>query len=201
MIRASLLALAAAAAFAGTAAAQGRGWSADPADQPAGTYALDKRHSSATVRALHMGFSNYTFRIDGLDGTLQFDPKNPAAIKVTATLDPTTVHTGLPDFDEEIGSAYFGGTPITFVSKSLVPHGANAGKLSGDLTLNGVTKPVALDVTFVGGGPHAFTGKRVIGFLAEGMIKRSDFGVAPKLATSVLADNVQVSISAEFEKQ
>lgn len=201
MIRATLIALMATAALAGTAVAQGRGWSADPAAQPAGTYALDKRHASATVTAVHMGFSNYSFRIDGLAGTLEFDPKSPAAIKLNATLDPATVHTGLPDFDKEIGQEFFGGTPITFVSRSLVPAGANRGKLTGDLTLNGVTKPVTLDVTFVGGGPHPFNGKPVIGFQADGTIKRSDFGVAPKLAATVLSDEVRVSINAEFSKQ
>ncbi|MBC6983055.1 YceI family protein [Caulobacter sp. 17J80-11] len=201
MIRATLIALAAAAAFAGTADAQGRGWSGNPADQPAGTYAVDARHSSATVRGVHMGFSNYTFRIDGVGGTLKFDPKDASAISITATLDPATVHTGLPDFDKEIGGAFFGGTPITFVSKSVVPQGGNAAKVAGDLTLNGVTKPVTLDVTFIGGGPHPFKGKPVLGFQAEGAFKRSDFDVAPKLPANVFSDEVRVSISAEFDKQ
>lgn len=201
MIRATLIAFAATAALAGTAVAQGRGWSADPTAQPAGSYVLDKRHASATVRAVHMGFSNYTFRIDGLEGTLQFDPKNAAATRISATLDPATVHTGLPDFDKEIGTQFFGGTPIAFVSTSLVPQGPNAAKVTGDLTLNGVTKPVTLDVTFVGGGPHPFNGKPVIGFQAEGVVKRSDFGVAPKLPATVLSDEVRISIAAEFGKQ
>ncbi|MBS0331433.1 MAG: YceI family protein, partial [Proteobacteria bacterium] len=60
----------------------------DPAKVPAGAYVLDKRHASLTVRIVHMGFSHYTLRFDGLDGAFAYDPANWQQTKATITVDP-----------------------------------------------------------------------------------------------------------------
>jgi polyisoprenoid-binding protein YceI len=199
----TVLAAAAALSLAAAPAAfsQARGLSTNPADAPAGAYNLDKRHASLAVKVRHFGFSNYTFLMRGLDGQITYDPRTPTASKVSVTVDPTSVDTGLPDFDKEIGSdpRFFAAKPIRFVSRSLQQTGPAAGRLTGDLTLNGVTKPVTLDVTYNGGAPN-MRGTPTLGFSAKGLVKRSDFNIATHLPGQALGDEVQIEIEAEFNK-
>ncbi len=197
--------LAFAAAFIALAAAplavaQMAGPSTDPSTSPAGVYKLDTRHASLSAKIRHLGFSNYTFLIRGLDGEITFDPKAVTRSKAVIRIDPMSVDTGLPDFDKEIGTAFFGGKPITFTSTSLAPSGPASGKLTGDLSLNGVTKPVTLDVTFNGGGPMFRSNKPTLGFSATGVVKRSDFNVAPQLPAAALGDDIALEIEAEFNQ-
>ena len=141
---------------------------------------LDKRHASLTVKIVHMGFSHYTLRFDGLDGGFTYDPANWQATKVTFTVDPKSVDTNDPAFNKQI-AGYFEADKypaITFVSTGLQGGADGKGTLTGDLTFHGVTKPVTLDVTFDGAG-HGITplGTR-LGFSGSAQIKRSDFGVS-----------------------
>jgi hypothetical protein len=99
------------------APAAANAFSNDPARAPAGAYELDKRHASVTAKVSHFGFSNYTFLFRDLDATLQYDPRNLAASKITFTVDPKSIDTGLPDFDKELaGDDWLGSTPARFVS-------------------------------------------------------------------------------------
>src|SRR5690349_12810876 len=77
----------------------------DPAAAPAGTWTLDKRHASLTMKVTHFGTSHYTFRFaqGAIDGSYAYDPAKPLDTKVSITIDATKVDTGLPDFDKEIG--------------------------------------------------------------------------------------------------
>jgi polyisoprenoid-binding protein YceI len=187
-------------AAAPAALAQAGGPSRNPADSPAGVYKLDKNHASIAAKIKHLGFSNYTFLIRGLEGELTLNPKNPTASKTAIRVDPAGISTGLPDFDKEIGGKFFGGTPITFVSRTLTATGPSAGRLVGDLTLNGVTKPVTLNVVFNGGGPQFRSNRPTLGFSATGMVKRSDFNITPQMPAAVLGDEVELEIEAEFNQ-
>lgn len=191
---------AAAAALVLFAAATGASAQADPAAAASGQYGLDKRHARLQVIGDHFGYSRYTFRIDGVDASLTWDGKNPASSRVSFSADTATVNTGLPDFDKEIGG-WLGAAPATFASTRAEATGRNTGKLFGDLTLNGVTRPVVFDVTLVGAGPHPFNGKPVAGFSATAEIKRSDFKVNPKLPTSILGDSVTIVFDGEFTRR
>jgi polyisoprenoid-binding protein YceI len=175
----------------------------DPAKVPAGAYVLDKKHASLTVKIVHMGFSHYTARFDGLDGGFTYDPANWQATKVTFTVDPKSIDTHDPAFDKQI-AGYFEADKfpaITFVSTG--PQGGADGKgtLTGDLTFHGVTKPVTLDVTFDGAG-HGITplGTR-LGFSGSTQIKRSDFGVSNMILNQFTSDEVDVIFELEFEKK
>ena len=100
---------------------------------------------------------------------------------------------GKPDF--------FGAAPADaiFVSTSVVPGSdGDEAKVTGNLTLNGVTKPVTLDVDFHGAG-MGMNKKETIGFQAETTIKRSDFGVS--MGIPYVSDAVELEIHAAFEKQ
>ena len=197
LFRGALLAgalLTASAALPTVASAQ---VASDPAAAPAGTWTLDKRHASLTLKVTHFGTSHYTFRFaqGAIDGSYAYDPAKPLDSKVSITIDATKVDTGLPDFDKEIGTdaKFFNGTQypkITFVSTKVEP-----GKLTGDLTFRGVTKPVTLDVKYNGYAKTPF-GSQIMGFSATGKIKRSDFGFTHLVP--MVSDDVDLFIEAEF---
>lgn len=201
MIRSAITAAALTACLAGAAAANPT--STDPAAVPKGDYALDKRHASLLVKVPHMGgFSKFTMRFDRLDGGFTYDPANWAATKVTITVDPTSINTGLPDFDKTIaGPGYFNAAKypaITFVSTKV--EGADGkGTVSGDLTFHGVTKPVVLDVTFNGVGPGMLGAGTRLGFSGTTHLKRSDFGVTTM--SQFAADDLDLIFEVEFVKK
>jgi len=197
------------AAAAAPAAAQA------PADAPAGEYTMDPAHSSVNFRISHLGLSNYTARFTKLDGKLAFDPANPAAQSVTATIDAGSLQTNYPDpkaldFDSQIETEFLqaGSFPqISFKSTKVEPTGPRTAKVTGDLTLHGVTRPVTLEATFNGGykaGAMDPMGAR-IGFSAKGSFKRSDFGLKTGLpapgTTMGVGDEIEVAIESEFTKK
>ena len=177
--------------------------SQDPAKVPAGDYVLDKRHASLLVKVPHMGgFSKFTMRFDRLDGRFTYDPTTWGATKVTITADPTSINTGLPDFDKTIaGPSYFDSAKypaITFVSTRA--EGADGkGTVLGDLTFHGVTKPVVLDVTFNGAGPGMMGAGTRIGFSGTTRLKRSDFGVTTM--SQFAGDDLDLLFEVEFTKK
>jgi polyisoprenoid-binding protein YceI len=173
----------------------------DPAKVPAGSYVLDKQHASLTVKIVHMGFSHYTLRFNGLDGAFTYDPASWTATKATITVDAKSVDTHDNAFDKQI-AGYFEADKyptITFVSTGITGGADGKGTVTGDLTFHGVTKPVTLDVTFDGAG-HGITpiGTR-LGFSGSTRIKRSDFGVSNMLQYA--SDDVDVIFEVEFEKK
>ena len=201
MTRIAAAALALALCFAAPALANPS--TQDPAKIPAGTYVLDKRHASLTAKILHMGFSHYTLRFDGLDGGFTYDPANWQATKVSITVDPKSVDTRDPSFDKQIAGYFEAGKypAITFVSTGLQGGQDGKGSLTGDLTFHGVTRPVTLDVTFQGAG-HGVTplGTR-LGFSGTTQIKRSDFGLNNMILNQFTADEVDLAFEVEFEKK
>jgi polyisoprenoid-binding protein YceI len=172
------------------------------ADMPAGTYGIDTGHASLVAKIGHMGFSNYAMRFTKIDARFSFDPANPTAAKVTATIDPASIDTGSTSFNEELKGAMWLNAAkfpaITFTSTGLVMTGANSGKLTGDLNFRGVTKPVTLDVTWNGVGSGMMTETRT-GFSATGAIKRTDFGFGTYVP--VISDKVDLQIEIEFTKK
>lgn len=183
-----------------------------PAPVPAGAYTLDKAHASLIFRVNHVGFSNYTRRFKRFDANLQFDPANMARSSVTVSVDATSLETDYPspeklDFNAQLQNEQWLDTAkfpqMTFRSSKVEVTAPSTLKISGDLTLRGVTRPMVLDATYNGGyeghplDPHAR-----IGFSAHGTLKRSDFGMTvgiPAPGTTMgVGDEVEVIIEAEF---
>jgi polyisoprenoid-binding protein YceI len=174
----------------------------DPAKVPAGSYVLDKRHASLTVRIVHMGFSHYTMRFNGLDGSFTYDPANWQATKATFTVDPKSVDTNDAAFNKQI-AGYFEADKyptISFVSTNIQGQDGK-GTMTGDLTFHGVTKPVTLDVTFAGAGHGVAPIGTRLGFSGSTQIKRSDFGLSNFVLNQFTGDEVDVIFEVEFEKQ
>jgi polyisoprenoid-binding protein YceI len=176
---------------------------------PAGEYRTDPAHTSLTFKVKHMGFSNYTAGFAKIDATLKLDPAHPQQAQVTATVDPNSLDLPAPPkgFHSELMDAtWFDASAhpkIEFVSKEVVMTGTETARVTGDLTLRGVTRPVTLDATFNGGYPgFAMDPQARIGFSLKGQIKRSDFGMsygipAPGSEMGV-ADEVDFVIETEM---
>ena len=174
-----------------------------------GTYTADPNHTLVTWTLDHLGFTPYTGIFGDVSGTLTLDPKNPNATKVDMTIPVskvTTANSGLTAHLTRAGKDggkpdFFGAAAADarFVSTSVVASGQTA-KLTGNLTLNGVTKPVTLDVHFYGAGkmPAAMGGKENVGFHAVGTIMRSQFGLG--FGLPMIGDAVKLDIAAAFQK-
>lgn len=184
-----------------------------PAQPPAGQYHLDKSHTSVVFRVNHLGFSNYTAAFSRVDGKLQFDPARPAAMKVEATIDPTSLELNAPPpgfHKEMMGKSWFDAArfpTIGFRSTKVTPTGPRTAKVTGELTLHGVTRSVTLDVTYNGGyPPQSFDpGGARIGFSARGAFRRSAFGLSIGVpapgSTFGVGDVVEVAIETEFSSK
>jgi polyisoprenoid-binding protein YceI len=180
----------------------------DVAKAPAGAYRMDSSHANVTWRVSHLGLAMYTGRFDRMSGTLNFNPQDPTASSIDAAIEAGSVSTrhrdpqGQASFDAKIAKDAFGADAhptIRFVSTGATRAAGNTGTVTGNLTLNGVTKPITLNVTYNGGRVHPFSKAYVIGFSAHTTIKRSAFGV-DDWAVAV-GDDTQILIEAEFIHQ
>lgn len=172
-------------------------------DAKAGSYKLDKSHAFIIFSVKHMGFSNYYGRINDFDATLDFDPAAVENSKITVTIDPASIDTNHEHLEEELDSAQFFDTKkypqAKFVSTKVEKTSDTTGKITGDLTLHGITKPVTLDVTFNGHGYNERAKADILGFSGHGSIKRSDFGVT--YGVPQVSDEVPLIIEAEFQRK
>jgi polyisoprenoid-binding protein YceI len=180
-------------------------------DVPAGDYKLDKAHSTLIFRVSHMGFSHFTARFRRFDAQLRFDPRNLTATQLTAAIDARSIETDYPDpkydFNGELQGEPFldaGKFPeIAFRTISVEDLGNQAMRVHGELTLRGVTRPIVLDATYNGGYVgHPMDPNARIGFSAQGVLRRSEFGISggiPAPGTNMgVGDQVAVVIESEF---
>ncbi|HTK36770.1 MAG TPA: YceI family protein [Caulobacteraceae bacterium] len=172
----------------------------NPLAAPAGTYALSRNHVGLIVKVQHSGFSYSIFRMNTVSGSLTWDPARPEASKVTATIAANSLSTNVAGFAETLsGPIWLDAATyptITFTSTAIRRTGPTTGVVTGDLTLHGVTKPVALQVEMTGAGQGVQT--PAIGFSATGVVRRSDFGAGP--ASMVVGDEMAINIDLEFNK-
>ena len=181
---------------------------ADPARVTSGTYAVESTHSQVGFEVMHFGFNPYYGLFGDITGTMTLDPKKLNATKVDVQIPLTSVATSSKGLTEHLlrpgkdgGKAdFFGPTPVSarFVSTGVVAKG-NEAKITGNLTLNGVTKVVVLEAEFTGAGMNPYRKKETVGFEAETTIKRSDFGIS--MALPLIGNEVELDISVAFEKQ
>jgi len=182
----------------------------NPALAAAGSYKVDPYHTQVVWTVNHLGFTPYTGIFGDVSGSLTFDPKSPAAAKVDVTIPVSKVTTASAGLTAHLlkpapagGKAdFFGAAPADahFVSTKVEPGSDGTAKITGDLTLNGVTRPVVLDAKFYGAGklPAQMGGGDGLGFTAHATLKRSEFGVA--YGIPMVSDEVELTIAAGFIK-
>ena len=148
---------------------------------PRPTWTIDPVHSSVEFSLDYMGFSTYRTGFRILEGTLDFDPARPATASVNASIPVASVDVTnerlmgrLMDADLLGGKEH---PTVTFRSTRVEVVDPAHWKVTGDLTLHGVTRPVVLDTRYLGQGMHPFSKKLSAAFRADAAINRSDFGV------------------------
>jgi polyisoprenoid-binding protein YceI len=157
----------------------------------------------------HLGFSNYRATFSSWDAKLNLDVANPARSSVEASVDLRSLQLqGAPKgFQEELIGPNWINTPKTataiFKSTRVTLIGPRTAKVAGNLTLNGVTKPVEMRMTLNGGyRGHPMDPNARVGFSGEGVFKRSAFGISAGIpapgSTMGVGDDVRFSIEAEL---
>ncbi len=166
----------------------------------AATYTLEPDYTQGVFRWNHLGFSSPAAQFAQGEGTLEFDQADPTKSSVKVTIPLSTLHTGVPALDEHFASQEFFETSkfpaATFLSTK-VERGTAADhlKVTGNLTLHGVTKPVVLDVTVVKIGSNPRTSLPTVGFDATATLNRSDFGLGKYVPQ--VSDEIRIHITSQ----
>ncbi len=171
---------------------------------PAQTWTVDAAHSTVGFSVRHMMISNVRGAFDRFTATVDGNPADPSTAKISATIEVASVNTREPKRDDHLRSADFFDAArfprMTFVSTKVEKVSATKAKVTGNLTLRGVTKPVTLDVEYTAPVKSPW-GQTVVGATATGKINRQDFGVSfsKTLETGGLLVDDQVTLQLELE--
>lgn len=162
-------------------------------------YTLDPSHSQVLFSYNHLGYSTTFGMFSGFEGEIMFDQDDPAKSSVNVSMPTKSMFTGWEQREGHFMSDdFFGATDkdvITFVSTSIEVTGDATALITGDLTMNDVTKSVVLDATLNQAGTHPQAGKEWAGFDATTTLVRSDFGLGAY--APYVSDEVAVQLSIE----
>jgi polyisoprenoid-binding protein YceI len=170
-------------------------------------FKIDPNHSIVGFSIRHF-FSRVQGRFKDFSGTIQFDDKNPASSSVDVTIQASSITTENDRRDGDLRSPNFFSVDsfptITFKSTKVTPAGENAFKVDGDFTMHGVTKPVTLDVSFLGMGKVSMggrMGRTIAGFEGKTTLNRKDYGIIWNQTLdqggTMLGDDVAIAITIE----
>ena len=169
------------------------------------TWNADPMHSKLTFSITHMGISD----IDGLFNKFSASATTNKADFSDAvfelTVETPSINTQVEMRDNHLRSADFFEVEkyptMTFKSTSIKKVSKDKYKLSGNLTLHGITKPVTMDLWYRGTNEDAKSKSSTSGFQLTGTLKRSDFNIGPKFPSPILSDEVQIKADGEFIKK
>jgi polyisoprenoid-binding protein YceI len=169
---------------------------------------LDPAHSSAEFSAKHMMITTVRGRLAVVGGVIDFDPANPAAASVEATLDAASINSGVGDRDGHLKSPDFLDVAtyptITFKSTRVEPTGGDKARIHGDLTVRGTTRPVVLEAEFLGAGKNPFDQTERAGFIASTAINREDWGLTWNVALEaggiLVGKEIRISLDVQAIK-
>jgi polyisoprenoid-binding protein YceI len=166
---------------------------------PAGQYKLDPHHTSVTFDIDHFKYSRFTMRFDRVAGDIDWKDGGMDKSQVAVTIDAASIDTNVALLDKMVKGTDMldveRNPQIRFVSTRFERTGDARGKLTGDLTIRGVTQPVTLDVTFNGFGRDPLTKADTLGFSADGRFSRSKFGLTTWFPA--VGDEIHVVIQTE----
>lgn len=205
MIRSVLLGLAL-AGLAGGVAAQSQSdlppgvymGGKELSDARAGTYALDPDHSAVLARVQHIGYSWSVFRFDRVSGTLGWDPAAPEKSTLSVAVVVESITSNVKGFASDLaGDNYLKAAKFpeaTFVSTAFRRSDATHGRVDGDLTLMGITKPVTFEVELIGAG-KGWADMPRLGVHAVARIVPTDFGLP-----AVFGKAIEIVVDTEFQR-
>jgi polyisoprenoid-binding protein YceI len=167
------------------------------------TWKIDPDHSSVNFEIPHMAVRHVHGSLTNVSGVVELNDKDITKSSVEATIDTTTVSTGVVMRDNTLKSDDFFNVQkypqITFKSRSLRRNSRTVQPF-GDLTLNGVTRSGTLDLDGPS-PPRTISGKTISWFSARGLIRRSDFNFGASKSNAVVGDDVKLTIDVEIDKQ
>lgn len=200
-MRRTITALCLAAASLGTPAAAQIPGAPEVERVQAGEYRVDRAHSQIAFSINHLGFNAYHGIFGDISGSLTLDPARPSDAQLFIEIPIGEVVTTSAELNQHLLSPDFFDAatfPVaTFRSTDIAVDGETA-RITGDLTIRGVTRPVVLDARFVGAGINPMTQAETVGFEATAQVRRSDFGI--DYALPALGDTVDLRISVAFER-
>ncbi len=177
-------------------------FAAAPAFAAPEKYTLDPSHSQIVFTYEHLGYSTTTGMFSGFEGEIQFDQADPAASSVTVSFPVKTMLTGWQErFDHFMSKDFFDAADdemVTFTSTAIEVTGEKTAKITGDLTLNGVTKAVVLDAVLNQVGEHPMAKAPWAGFSATTTLIRSEYNLG--MFAPYVSDEVKLNISVEAAK-
>ncbi len=165
----------------------------------------DGGHSQVLFTYKHMGLTLNMGLLSGASGSLTIDPKSPGSAKLSVDMPINTLHSTIPkpwtrSSSRRCSSTPQSSRPPTSRSTSVTVSGKTA-KIAGNLTIRGVTKPATIDATLLATGNGPMSKKPVIAFQGVAHIKRSDYGKELGMAVPMVADDVKLDITAQFDQK
>ncbi len=168
------------------------------------TWISDPMHSEVDFSVTHLAIANVHGRFGKVAAELQFDPADISKSTVKATIDVAGVDTGEAPRDNDLKTPRFFDTTqfsqATFTSTSVAKSGSGL-QVNGNLTIHGVTKPVVLTVEGPNGPVQGMDKKQHSGFSAITTISRTAFGIGSGVPSSIVGDDVKISIDLDVAKQ
>jgi polyisoprenoid-binding protein YceI len=163
------------------------------------SYRIDPAHTDVIASWSHLGFSNPSAHFGQVDGTIVYDAENVGASSVNVTIPLTGMNSHVAAFDKHLRAADLFDVEkfadITFRSTRVETAGEGRLRVTGEVTIKGVTKPTVLDVTLNKVGQHPMSKAPAIGFDATTTLRRSDFGLG--YAAPAVGDEVRIRITTE----
>ena len=167
-----------------------------------GSYALDDTHAYLSFSYSHLGLSNPQIHFADFDANLELDGNDMSQSQVSITIDAASLDSAVPALDDDLKGADFfdvaNHPEITFHSTAYDETSESTGRLTGDLSVRGVTMPVTLDVIINSAAMNPLNRREMIGFSASGVLHRSDYGLTAY--SSLVSDELLLSVQVEFEK-
>ena len=169
-------------------------------------YALDPNHMSIVFMVSHVGFQKTVGLFRTAGGSFVFDEEKPAVSDIEVAIDTASVFTAHEKRDEHLRAQDFLWVEkypqITFRGTSAEQTGSRTGRITGDLTIRGITRPVTLDVTWNKSGQYPFGDMHyATGVSARTKIKRSDFGMTYAVQGDLVGDEVDIILEFEGIRQ
>ncbi len=169
-------------------------------------WSIDPDHAVARFSIRHLMIANVEGLFTKMSGVIQFDPPDLTRLSVEAEIDVRSLTTGHQERDEHLLSPdYFNVEKypkIFFRSTGVGVTGENRGKITGDLTIRGIVKPITLDFEFSGPVKSPFTGNTSIGFSATGKVNREDYGMTSNIPMEggvVIGTDVRIHMEVEAD--
>ncbi len=167
-----------------------------------GSYALDDTHAYLSFSYSHLGLSNPQIHLADFDANLELYGNDMSQSQISITIDAASLDSAVPALDDDLKGADFfdvaNHPEITFHSTAYDETSESTGRLTGDLSVRGVTMPITLDVTINSAAMNPLNRREMIGFSASGVLNRSDYGLTAY--SSLVSDELSLSVQVEFEK-